>query len=383
MQKFNSYNELIDYAKSQNRSKKDNCYYEKHHIVPKHAGGTDNKSNLVLLTIYKHVYAHYLLSQEYPEYRLQNLNACLIIIHPKKTYKKKLEVILDWLQNKEAIKLTEKIKKEWIDCVKSTPSPLRGRTCNYFKHYWIQKNNQKPLAVTDRKLKKYLSNSYKLIDKCPICGKENSEENWCCCYEHLKIFEKERKKNASKAQSEFLKNDWAKENSSRKNMKKVKGGPSKGERTWVHKGDEIISIKSSELDYYKSLGYERGRIHTYVEKVKKPKEKREFVKLYNNGEIVDENEFNKVQYRQQYFMICSDCGKKVSKIKRGNFQKFSPYCPICGRKHTNLKRFGATSPAGSKEVQEKMKKTCLERYGSEYLMQCKELMEKAQKTKNS
>ena len=37
----------------------------KHHIVPKHAGGTDNSSNLVELTIEEHAEAHRVLYEQY------------------------------------------------------------------------------------------------------------------------------------------------------------------------------------------------------------------------------------------------------------------------------------------------------------------------------
>lgn len=37
----------------------------KHHIIPKHAGGTDDQSNLVYLTIEEHAEAHRLLYEEY------------------------------------------------------------------------------------------------------------------------------------------------------------------------------------------------------------------------------------------------------------------------------------------------------------------------------
>ena len=32
--------------------------YHWHHIIPKHAGGTDDRSNLILLTIEEHIEAH-------------------------------------------------------------------------------------------------------------------------------------------------------------------------------------------------------------------------------------------------------------------------------------------------------------------------------------
>ena len=37
----------------------------KHHIVPKHMGGTDEKSNLIELTIAEHAEAHRLLYEKY------------------------------------------------------------------------------------------------------------------------------------------------------------------------------------------------------------------------------------------------------------------------------------------------------------------------------
>ena len=39
--------------------------YHKHHIIPKHMGGTDDPSNLVELTIEEHAEAHRLLFEQY------------------------------------------------------------------------------------------------------------------------------------------------------------------------------------------------------------------------------------------------------------------------------------------------------------------------------
>lgn len=39
--------------------------YHKHHIIPRHAGGSDDPSNLVLLTIEEHAKAHRLLYEEH------------------------------------------------------------------------------------------------------------------------------------------------------------------------------------------------------------------------------------------------------------------------------------------------------------------------------
>jgi hypothetical protein len=59
------YNQVVERAKSQNRSKKDS-YYESHHIVPKCMGGSNDKNNLVLLTGREHYICHALLFMEHP-----------------------------------------------------------------------------------------------------------------------------------------------------------------------------------------------------------------------------------------------------------------------------------------------------------------------------
>jgi len=41
------------------------CIYHRHHIIPRHAGGTDDPSNIVELTIEEHAEAHRLLYEEH------------------------------------------------------------------------------------------------------------------------------------------------------------------------------------------------------------------------------------------------------------------------------------------------------------------------------
>lgn len=57
---------LISNAQSKNRVKRrktfhNYVYYELHHIIPRSIGGTEDKSNLVLLTAREHFICHYLL----------------------------------------------------------------------------------------------------------------------------------------------------------------------------------------------------------------------------------------------------------------------------------------------------------------------------------
>lgn len=55
------YNNLIEIAKTKTRKKSNDAYYENHHIVPRSLGGSDDSTNMVLLTAKEHYIAHHLL----------------------------------------------------------------------------------------------------------------------------------------------------------------------------------------------------------------------------------------------------------------------------------------------------------------------------------
>lgn len=57
----NIYNELIESRKHLNRDKNTE-YYERHHIIPRCMGGSDDPENLILLTGREHFIAHLILS---------------------------------------------------------------------------------------------------------------------------------------------------------------------------------------------------------------------------------------------------------------------------------------------------------------------------------
>ena len=61
----NIYRTIIENALNHNRKKHKNCYFEKHHIVPKSLGGLNDASNLVLLTAKEHFICHHLLTKIY------------------------------------------------------------------------------------------------------------------------------------------------------------------------------------------------------------------------------------------------------------------------------------------------------------------------------
>jgi hypothetical protein len=68
------YNKIIGRAKSENRVKNKQTYYEAHHIIPKCMGGEGESSqwrhhsNIVLLTAKEHFIVHQLLCEIYPKH---------------------------------------------------------------------------------------------------------------------------------------------------------------------------------------------------------------------------------------------------------------------------------------------------------------------------
>jgi hypothetical protein len=64
------YNEIINRAKNEEelgvRKRKNNVYYERHHIIPRCLKGNNDEINLVLLTLREHFLCHMLLCEIYP-----------------------------------------------------------------------------------------------------------------------------------------------------------------------------------------------------------------------------------------------------------------------------------------------------------------------------
>lgn len=62
-----AYLELVMSRQLLKRRKVKGDYHEKHHILPKCLGGTNDKENLVLLTFREHYIAHLLLTKCYED----------------------------------------------------------------------------------------------------------------------------------------------------------------------------------------------------------------------------------------------------------------------------------------------------------------------------
>ena len=77
-----NYYDYIEYLK--NLGKRNLEYSEKHHIIPRCLGGTNDKDNLIELTAREHFLAHYLLMKIYPDnYKLADAFRMMGVINKK------------------------------------------------------------------------------------------------------------------------------------------------------------------------------------------------------------------------------------------------------------------------------------------------------------
>lgn len=68
-------------------------YIEHHHIIPKCIGGSNDKTNIVVLTAKQHYVAHHLLTKIYPDnYKLQLAFLCMIAANKHQARHKKISV---------------------------------------------------------------------------------------------------------------------------------------------------------------------------------------------------------------------------------------------------------------------------------------------------
>lgn len=82
------YNQIIKKAKTEDRIKTTDYYYESHHIIPKCIGGDDSENNLVLLTAKEHFVCHKLLILIYPN-QTKLVYALWMMSNGSNTYRRK------------------------------------------------------------------------------------------------------------------------------------------------------------------------------------------------------------------------------------------------------------------------------------------------------
>lgn len=142
--------------RGQDRQLPKEVYTEKHHIVPKCLGGTNEKSNLTILTAREHFLVHYILTRIYPN-NSKIWNACFRMCHSGKGQQRLVP----------NSKLYEFIKTEWI-------STKKGKT--WEELFGIEKASNMKQECSQRMLNQIVTDQKR--EKCRLInlGRTRSDE---------------------------------------------------------------------------------------------------------------------------------------------------------------------------------------------------------------
>ena len=142
------YDRLIETRKILNRCKGNGNYYERHHVLPKSCGGTNEENNLVLLTAKEHYIAHLLLIQCYDGVMKNKMRYAFAMMLRSNKYHERLYSASQYQRIREELslgcmgrKLSEETKKKIGDA---------GRGKKY--------SNRKKRIYTDVELKRFSEN---------------------------------------------------------------------------------------------------------------------------------------------------------------------------------------------------------------------------------
>jgi hypothetical protein len=262
---FKTYEDLISNAKKEFRQKGGHVYYELHHILPKNMGGSDEKENLVLLTIGEHVYAHYLLALECEQNKnhqgyVANIQAAWLVCHGKSKFSNWKKIKLEeWLMDEEAQKISAELKIKFLENKKNEKGPNAGKTLKINDRIWVQKATQKPVRIRERNFGQGSWIGYIKIVDCPICHQANSETSFACCEAHAEEYLKLKKEEYKKQRALDVAKRWE-DPEYAKRISEANTGIAHGSTgIWITNGIDTKMIQESELEKYTNQGWSRGR----------------------------------------------------------------------------------------------------------------------------
>lgn len=274
--------------------------------MPVFLGGTNDKSNLILLTLYEHVLAHYLLAIENKNNKKVysgNIGAAWLIFHARSTYKNKRQEIENWLKDEAAQKLSEDIKVRLAKIGKENLKKARASR-DFSDRIWVQKigKNTAPQRMLERSLGKGCWTDYEKIPDCPICHKPNSEESFACCKEHETEYKAELRKKVKQVQAKNSRNMWKNQEVRNKILEANIGKKHTSNGTWITNGTENKMIKEEELTDYLNQGWKKGRIATsgwkQSEEVKQKLSERRRQSCYVYNDTVDCKEIKREELEE-------------------------------------------------------------------------------------
>ena len=171
---LNWYNNII---KNRQENPLLNGYREKHHILPRSLGGTNNKENLIYLTAKEHFICHMLLIEIYRKEKIayRKMLSALMMMKSRDT---------EYMNSR----LYEKYKKEFSEVQKEN---MKGKNNGNYGYIWITNIKTKEI----KRIRKELENEYKSEEW--IKGKINDWDNYYAVINNISMkdrYYKEKKK---------------------------------------------------------------------------------------------------------------------------------------------------------------------------------------------
>jgi hypothetical protein len=176
------YHLLCNSRKQTQRCKNDDIYYERHHIQPKSFGGSDNASNLVLLTPREHYIAHLLLYKHYCHTIHPTTSSCrkmafsLVSMKSTSDLLNKRKLIFNsrrYQDIREAAVMATKGKK-----IENTINYKKPKSVDHREHIRLARLSSPPRSMETRKKLKEKAQARKDVafknhtkTTCPACGK--------------------------------------------------------------------------------------------------------------------------------------------------------------------------------------------------------------------
>lgn len=214
-------------------------YTERHHIIPRCMGGTDQPDNLVDLTPEEHYVVHQLLVKMYPEHRGLAHSAYMMTVGSEKAPRK--NKLYGWLRKKHSKAAKQRTGEK---------NSSYGRS---WYHDPITLRNGKFLDedVPTGWLKGRTPQSSNTL--CEVCSCDTGTPNRRFCNDH-------RPKSKSPSERGYVPTEKAKAKLSEycKSRKRTEH-PQYGKR-WVNDETRSIMADKDDLQQYLDLGWKRGKI---------------------------------------------------------------------------------------------------------------------------
>lgn len=227
------YNDLVYNAKQREINKND--YFEKHHIIPRCLGGTDNDSNIVNLYPREHFLAHKLLNKIFDNNKSLRYAFCMMVFTTIKSLEKRQTVKVKRFYNVSS--------RDFEECRKFLGSETSKR--NKDTIYIYNSITKKEKRIKESDLEFYLNNGWN----------KGSLKNGQSLKGTIYVNNKEKEIRIEKSKKDFfIKNGWT--------LGRLEENRKKLKENAPHKfSEETIKKKSISVSAEKNPGFRKKTIN--------------------------------------------------------------------------------------------------------------------------